>query len=89
MELVRSQRSDARADRFEQIVFDPPITAPLRGARALLRAGFTPVAALHPYCKANGGVMFLDPDGRASYTRPGSSAAGPIPSTTPRPTAIA
>lgn len=62
---------------------------PCAALEPLLRAGFTPVAAPHPYWKANGGVMFLDPDGRASSTRPGSSAAGPIPSTTPRPTAIA
>jgi hypothetical protein len=42
MEIVRFQRSDARADRFEQIVFDPPTTAPLRGARAPAEGGVHP-----------------------------------------------
>jgi hypothetical protein len=83
MEIVRCECSDARADRFEQTVFhlaDDSTLAP--ALEPLLRAGFTPVAAPHPYWKATGGVVFLHPDGRASSTRPGSSAADPIPSTT-------
>ena len=61
----------APADRFDQIVFYLPDEAALTRAIApLLEGGLTPDQAPHPYWRANGGVVFLDPDGRGVVYAP-------------------
>jgi catechol 2,3-dioxygenase-like lactoylglutathione lyase family enzyme len=71
MEIVRSRQVDARADRFDQMVFYLTDGAALTQAIApLLRAGITRDPAPHPYWRANGGVVFLDPDGRGVVYAP-------------------
>jgi hypothetical protein len=71
MEIVRSEQAEARADRFDQIVFylsDEDAVA--QAIAPLLSAGVTRDPAPHPYWRANGGVVFLDPDGRGVVYAP-------------------
>ena len=71
LEIVRSTGPGAPADRFDQVVFYLPDDSALaRAVEPLLRAGLTPVPAPHPYWAANGGVVFLDPDGRGVVYAP-------------------
>ena len=71
MEIVRSHEAEARADRFDQIVFYLADAAALTQAIApLLKAGITRDPAPHPYWSANGGMVFLDPDGRGVVYAP-------------------
>jgi catechol 2,3-dioxygenase-like lactoylglutathione lyase family enzyme len=71
MEIVRSRQVEARADRFDQIVFYLIDGDALTQAIApLLRAGITADSAPHPYWRANGAVVFLDPDGRGVVYAP-------------------
>jgi catechol 2,3-dioxygenase-like lactoylglutathione lyase family enzyme len=66
MEIVRSRQAVAPADRFDQIVFYLSDENALTQAIApLLRAGIARDPAPHAYWRANGAVVFLDPDGRA------------------------
>jgi catechol 2,3-dioxygenase-like lactoylglutathione lyase family enzyme len=71
MEIVRSAQIEARADRFDQLVFYLAGEDALTQAIApLLTAGITKDPAPHPYWRANGGVVFLDPDGRGVVYAP-------------------
>ena len=71
MEVVRSQPTNGNADRFDQLVFYLAGVAALAPAlESLLQTGLTPVSDPHPYWKANGAVVFLDPDGRGVVYAP-------------------
>jgi len=71
MEIVRSDRPHADVDRFDQLVFYLPDDAALAPAiEPLLRTGYSPEAAPHPYWEANRAVVFLDPDGRGVVYAP-------------------
>jgi hypothetical protein len=71
MEIVRSNQIEARADRFDQLVFYLTDGDALAQAIApLLRAGMTPDPAPHPFWQANGAVVFFDPDGRGVVYAP-------------------
>jgi catechol 2,3-dioxygenase-like lactoylglutathione lyase family enzyme len=71
MEIVRSHEAEARVDRFDQLVFYLADENALRQAIApLLAAGITPESTLHPYWRANGALLFLDPDGRGVVYAP-------------------
>jgi catechol 2,3-dioxygenase-like lactoylglutathione lyase family enzyme len=71
MEIVRSDQVGARPDGFDQIVFylsdEDALT---RAIAPLLGAGMTADPAPHPYWRANGGVVFHDPDGRGVVYAP-------------------
>jgi len=88
MEIVRSRDTAAPSDPFEQIVFYLADTSALtRAIEPLLAAGATPVEAVHPYWEANGGVVFLDPDGRGVVYAPWIFGSEPDPvDRPPRPT---
>jgi catechol 2,3-dioxygenase-like lactoylglutathione lyase family enzyme len=71
LEIVRSQGLEARADRFDQLVFYlTDHTALTQAIAPLLGAGMTRDPAAHPYWRANGAVVFLDPDGRGVVYAP-------------------
>jgi hypothetical protein len=71
LEIVRSDRVEAAVDPFDQIVFYLDDEAALtRAIEPLISAGFQPDAAPHPYWRANGGVVFHDPDGRGVVYAP-------------------
>jgi catechol 2,3-dioxygenase-like lactoylglutathione lyase family enzyme len=71
MEVVRSNEVEGRADRFDQIVFYLSDEDAVSQAIApLVGAGLTVDPAPHPYWRANGGVVFHDPDGRAVIYAP-------------------
>jgi catechol 2,3-dioxygenase-like lactoylglutathione lyase family enzyme len=71
MEIVRSDQVEARADRFDQIVFYLSDEDALAQAIApLVGAGVTADPAPHPYWRANRGIVFHDPDGRAVVYAP-------------------
>jgi catechol 2,3-dioxygenase-like lactoylglutathione lyase family enzyme len=72
LEIVRAHGGDTSggADTFDQIVFYLPDADAVHAATAPLRHhGLTPSPA-HPYWEANGGVVFLDPDGRGVVFAP-------------------
>jgi catechol 2,3-dioxygenase-like lactoylglutathione lyase family enzyme/predicted pyridoxine 5'-phosphate oxidase superfamily flavin-nucleotide-binding protein len=80
LEIVRSDVDAAVAGPFDQIVFylaDDRALA--RAIEPLLAAGATPVSAPHPYWAANGGVVFLDPDGRGVVYAPWIFGSRPDP----------
>ena len=80
MEIVRSEVNAASADRFDQIVlYLADDSAVERAIEPLLAAGVTPVGAPHPYWEANGGVVFLDPDGRGVVYAPWIFGSQPDP----------
>ena len=80
MEIVRSDVDAPPADRFDQIVFYLADDSALaRAIEPLLAAGVTPVSAPHPYWEANGGVVFLDPDGRGVVYAPWIFGSQPDP----------
>jgi uncharacterized protein len=80
MEIVRSEVNAAPADRFDQMVLYLADDGALaRAIEPLLAAGVTPVAAPHPYWEANGGVVFLDPDGRGVVYAPWIFGTQPDP----------
>lgn len=80
MEIVRSEVNAASADRFDQIVlYLADDSAVARAIEPLLVAGVTPVGAPHPYWEANGGVVFLDPDGRGVVYAPWIFGSQPDP----------
>jgi catechol 2,3-dioxygenase-like lactoylglutathione lyase family enzyme len=71
LEIVRSDQVEIRADRFDQIVFYLSNEDALTKAIApLLRAGITSDPDPHPYWRANGGMVFHDPDGRGVVYAP-------------------
>ena len=71
LEIVRSDQVEARADRFDQIVFYLSDENALTQAIApLLAAGITSDLDPHPYWRAKGGVVFHDPDGRGVVYAP-------------------
>jgi catechol 2,3-dioxygenase-like lactoylglutathione lyase family enzyme len=71
MEIVRSQEVETRADRFDQIVFYLTDDDALAQAVApLVSAGVPRDPTPHPYWRANGAVVFLDPDGRGLVYAP-------------------
>jgi hypothetical protein len=58
-------------DPFDQIVFYLPDEAAVEDATRNLPAnGVNPKDDQHPYWDANGGVTFLDPDGRGVIYAP-------------------
>jgi catechol 2,3-dioxygenase-like lactoylglutathione lyase family enzyme len=91
LEIVRSRGGAAPVDRFDQIVFYLADDAALaRATEPLLRAGVRPVATPHPYWAANGGVVFLDPDGRGVLYAPWVFGSRPDPADrVPRPPSTA
>jgi catechol 2,3-dioxygenase-like lactoylglutathione lyase family enzyme len=65
LELVRSKNDGGPIDPFDQLVFYLPDQAAVADAtRKLLADGINPAASQHPYWDDNGGVTFVDPDGR-------------------------
>jgi catechol 2,3-dioxygenase-like lactoylglutathione lyase family enzyme len=65
LELVRSKNDGGPIDPFDQLVFYLPDQAAVADAtRRLLADGINPAASQHPYWDDNGGVTFVDPDGR-------------------------
>ena len=65
LEVVRSRQGARTIDPFDQIVFYLPDEAAVEHAtRKLLAEGVNPTGSQHPYWDDNGGVTFLDPDGR-------------------------
>lgn len=71
MEIVRSHELEARSDRFDQIVFYVIDDVALTQAIApLIRAGTPRDQAAHPFWRANGALVFLDPDGRGVVYAP-------------------
>ena len=88
MEIVRSHGAAAPADPFDQIVFYVADSrAVAQAIEPLLAAGVTPVGAVHPYWEANGGVVFLDPDGRGVVYAPWIFGSEPVPADRPGPSA--
>jgi catechol 2,3-dioxygenase-like lactoylglutathione lyase family enzyme len=84
MEIVRSDGDAAPADPFDQIVFYVADSRALAQAiEPLLASGVTPVGAVHPYWEANGGVVFLDPDGRGVVYAPWIFGSEPDPADRP------
>jgi catechol 2,3-dioxygenase-like lactoylglutathione lyase family enzyme len=80
LEVVRSDGVETAVDRFDQIVFYlDDETALTRAIEPLLRAGVVPDAAPHPYWRANGGVVFHDPDGRGVIYAPWVYGCTPQP----------
>lgn len=70
LEIVRSHETRS-ADAFDQIVFYLPNSNAVDAATAPLRRhGLTPESEIHLYWAANGGVVFLDPDGRGVVFAP-------------------
>ena len=65
LEVVRSRHEVGPIDPFDQLVFYLPDEAAVEHAtRDLLANGVNPMENQHPYWDENGGVTFLDPDGR-------------------------
>jgi len=65
LEVVRSKTEGGPIDPFDQIVFYLPDEAAVEDAtRKLLEGGVSPTDSQHPYWEDNGGLTFLDPDGR-------------------------
>lgn len=65
LELVRSKNDGGPIDPFDQLVFYLPDQAAVADATSkLLADGINPAASQHPYWDDNGGVTFVDPDGR-------------------------
>jgi len=66
LEVVRSSNEVGSINPFDQVVFYMPDEAAVRDATRKLRAaGVKPTDSQHPYWDDNGGVTFLDPDGRS------------------------
>jgi catechol 2,3-dioxygenase-like lactoylglutathione lyase family enzyme len=65
LEVVRARSEVGSIDPFDQIVFYLPGEAAVVDAtRELLAHGVNPLDSQHPYWDDNGGITFLDPDGR-------------------------
>jgi catechol 2,3-dioxygenase-like lactoylglutathione lyase family enzyme len=65
LEVVRSRYEIGPIDPFDQLVFYLTDEAAVEDATRRLRAGgVNPMDSQHPYWDDNGGVTFLDPDGR-------------------------
>jgi catechol 2,3-dioxygenase-like lactoylglutathione lyase family enzyme len=65
LEVVRSKQDARPVDPFDQIVLYLPDEAAVEKAtRRLVADGVNPIDKQHPYWDENGGVTFLDPDGR-------------------------
>ena len=65
LEVVRSKTEGGPIDPFDQIVFYLPDDAAVEDAtRKLREGGVSPTDSQHRYWEDNGGVTFLDPDGR-------------------------
>jgi catechol 2,3-dioxygenase-like lactoylglutathione lyase family enzyme len=66
LEVVRSRSEIGSIVPFDQIVFYLPDEAAVVDAtRELLADGVNPLDSQHPYWEDNGGITFLDPDGRS------------------------
>jgi hypothetical protein len=64
LEIVRSTEPAVAVDRIDMLVFYlPDAAAQERLVARMAAAGLEP-APQHPYWQANGGVTYLDPDGR-------------------------
>jgi catechol 2,3-dioxygenase-like lactoylglutathione lyase family enzyme len=65
LEIVRSREATSSIDQFDQLVFYLEDQAAVDDAtRNLLANGVRPVREQHRYWEENGGITFLDPDGR-------------------------
>jgi len=65
LEIVRSTQPSSPIDPFDQLVFYLQDQAAVDDAtKKLLDNGVHPVNDQHPYWEDNGGITFLDPDGR-------------------------
>jgi catechol 2,3-dioxygenase-like lactoylglutathione lyase family enzyme len=65
LEVVRSRDGETPIAEFDQLVFYLEDADAVEAAtRPLLANGIRPVQKQHPYWDDNGGVTFLDPDGR-------------------------
>src|SRR4051794_41151624 len=64
LEIVRSTAPTGRADRIDMLVlYLPDVAAQERLIVRMAAAGAEPTSQ-HPYWQANGGVTYVDPDGR-------------------------
>jgi GNAT superfamily N-acetyltransferase len=71
MEIVRSNDAHHQPEQFDQVVFYLADSDAVRTATETMRdRGLQPDSALHPYWKANGAVMYVDPDGRGVVYAP-------------------
>ena len=65
LEVVRSHDTHISIDEFDELAFYLRDQAAVDAAtRELIANGVHPVRDQHPYWAENGGVTFLDPDGR-------------------------
>jgi catechol 2,3-dioxygenase-like lactoylglutathione lyase family enzyme len=66
LEVVRARPDQQDRGSFDQLVFDLDDPAAVTAATApLLERGYGPDPEPHPYWRANGGITYRDPDGRA------------------------
>ena len=65
LEIVRSTEPAIALDRIDMLVFYLPDSAAReRLVARMADAGLEAASSQHPYWQANGGVTYLDPDGR-------------------------
>ena len=71
MEIVRSNDATRQADEFDQVVFYLEDADAVTEATTPLRdSGLQPDSKAHSYWKANGAVVYRDPDGRSVVFAP-------------------
>jgi catechol 2,3-dioxygenase-like lactoylglutathione lyase family enzyme len=81
LEVVRARPDQQDRGSFDQLVFDLDDPAAVTAATApLLERGYGPDPEPHPYWRANGGITYRDPDGRAVVFARGSTGAIRSPS---------
>ncbi|MGZ4591151.1 MAG: GNAT family N-acetyltransferase [Actinomycetes bacterium] len=86
MEIVRAHDDRHQPDGFDQLVFYLVDSDAVRAATETMRErGLQPDPALHPYWKANGAVMYVDPDGRGVVYAPWVYGRVPDPVDRPSP----
>jgi catechol 2,3-dioxygenase-like lactoylglutathione lyase family enzyme len=80
MEVVRAQPDQQDRGAFDQLVLYLDDAEALRAATApLLENGYRPDLEPHPYWRANGGITYRDPDGRAGVFAPWVYGRDPQP----------
>jgi hypothetical protein len=85
LEIVRSREAGSSIDPFDQLVFYLHDEAAVNDATAkLLANGVRPVRDQHRYWEDNGGITFLDPDGRGVIYASWVYGQDPQPSALPR-----
>jgi hypothetical protein len=79
MEIIRGHSTEDRGT-FDQLVLYLDDAEAVKAATAPLRErGFSPDPDPHPYWRANGAVLYRDPDGRVLVFAPWVYGRGPDP----------